>query len=90
VGHQAGEQDQKQYCVAIGYQAGSNNQEEYAIAIGAEAGNIGQPTKSIVINATGGSLVPTAPGQFHVAPIRKNIGPHQLYYDDVTGEITWG
>jgi len=77
--------------IAIGENAGFSSQGANAIAIGQRAGETTQPANSIVINAqTATALNPTSTSSFWVKPISPDINNNVLYYDDGTGEITYG
>ena len=81
---------QKDYAIAIGYNAGNTNQGTNSIAIGKNAGSQNQPQNSIIINANQGiALNTTTPSSFYVKPIRKDTSNNILFYDPVTGEITY-
>jgi hypothetical protein len=76
--------------VAIGREAGKDGQGDYSIAIGARAGQTNQADKSIIINATGITVNADISGAFYVKPVREVIKQKIMYYNDETGEITYG
>lgn len=106
IGTDAGYSAQQAYAVAVGYRAGRTNQGTNSVAIGNEAGAnllgansiaIGygaganlQGANSIVINATGANLINTTANTFTVKPIRNNTTANVLFYDNPSGEITYG
>lgn len=89
LGSQAGETSQEQKAIAIGNYAGQTAQGGNAIAIGTAAGRAAQTANSIIINATGVDLNNTTPNTFTVKPIRQQAQAQALYYDPVTGEVTY-
>jgi hypothetical protein len=82
--------------VYIGYQAGflgnedfEGSQGENAIAIGAKAAYTLALDNSITLNATGQDLSPSESGLF-IKPIREEAYDDvTLYYDPISGEITY-
>jgi hypothetical protein len=76
--------------IALGTNAGNVNQGANSIAIGAQAGVTNQAATSIVINATGIVLDNAIPESFVVKPVRGLVTAQALYYDDATGEVTYG
>lgn len=76
--------------VAIGAYAGYTNIGNNAIAIGANAGYANLANNAIVLNATGANLDQTTANTFTVKPIRPDSSGNLLFYNDVTGEITYG
>ena len=44
---------------------------------------------SIVINATGSELNTNGTDRFYVKPIRQDTSNNILFYDPITGEITY-
>ena len=89
IGTDSGHMNQGQYAIAIGTESGSLDQGQYSIAIGYQSGLNDQHSNSIIINATGSELDTDVSGLF-IAPIRGGItGPHVLYYEPQTKEITY-
>jgi hypothetical protein len=76
--------------VAIGYFAGHTNQGSSSIAIGANAGYTNQANNSIILNATGANLNQTTANSFTVKPVRAATTGNVLYYNDTSGEISYG
>jgi hypothetical protein len=89
VGNLAGNANQGASAVAIGVYAGQTGQGSNAIAIGNSAGRSNQPSNSIVLNASGTVLNGSAGNAFYVNPVRGATGPHSLYYDTTTKEVTY-
>jgi len=75
--------------VAIGFLAGNDGLGNNSIAIGSRAGNLDQANNSIILNATGANLTTSTANSFTVKPVRNDSAGNVLYYDDVTGEITY-
>jgi hypothetical protein len=59
-----------------------------AVAIGKRAGREAQSANSIVINATGSNLNASVEG-FHVAPVRNASTSDVVFYNSMTGEMTY-
>ena len=89
IGHSAGETNQGASAIAVGQLAGGSSQGANSIAIGNKAGSLSQPTNSIILNATNIALNTITAKTFHVKPIREDPSKNILYYNDVTGEITY-
>jgi hypothetical protein len=75
--------------IAIGTLAGDANQGANSVAIGRYAGRNNQAAQSIVLNATGVDLENITPDSFVVKPIRQEATAQALYYNPVTGEVTY-
>ena len=94
IGSDAANLNQKDNAIAIGLQAGgaglgSIGQGANSVAIGAKAG-FGQQDNTIVINATGNTLEGnTAANALYIKPLRVNTTGNLLFYNDITGEITF-
>ena len=89
IGSFAGVQRQKTNSVAIGNRAGQADQGEYSIAIGYQSGLNNQHDKSIILNATSNPLDSTVSGTF-IKPLRPTVTTNFVYYDEPTGELTYG
>jgi hypothetical protein len=76
--------------VAVGYFAGHTNQGSSSIAIGANAGYTNQANNSIILNATGANLNQTTANTFTVRPVRNTTTANIMYYNDTSGEISYG
>lgn len=76
--------------VAVGAYAGYTNIGNNAIAIGANAGYANLADHTIVLNATGANLNQSTANTFTVKPIRPDSSGNLLFYNDITGEITYG
>jgi len=97
IGSFAGQDNQGDGAVAIGSGAGFGSQGANAIAIGKRAGYTGnntltsQASNSIILNATGDYVTTGTSNAFFVKPIRNdNNGSNILYYNNSSGEITYG
>jgi hypothetical protein len=75
--------------VAIGYRAGYNGTGNSSICIGTRAGENSAHNKTIVLNANETALNADKSGAFYVKPIKNNINDNVLYYNHVSGEITY-
>jgi hypothetical protein len=86
--------NQKSNAIAIGNNAASSvlsDQGESAIAIGHNAGKTDAHANSIIINAQGSTeLNSDGTSRFYVKPIRADVSDNVLYYDNSSGEITYG
>lgn len=80
---------QGQAAVAIGPSAGEADQGEYSVAIGYRAGKLSMPNNTIIINAANATLDANVANAFYVKPIRNSDSGNVLYYDQVTGEISY-
>jgi hypothetical protein len=80
---------QGQAAVAIGPSAGEADQGEYSVAIGYRAGKLSQPNNSIIINAANATLDASTANAFYVKPVRQNNTGNVMYYNTVTGEISY-
>ena len=89
IGTEAGRYNQSPSSVAIGVFAGLANQGNYAVAIGGGAGSNNQPDSTIILNAQASALDATIPSSFYVKPVRSLQAANVLYYDSVTGEVTY-
>ena len=88
IGSGAGD-GQSDAAIAIGKSAGGNNQGLNSIAIGELAGATDQGNNTIILNATGATLDQTTANTFTVKPVRNANTANVMFYDDVTGEITY-
>ena len=78
-----------QGAIALGSYAGDANQGGMAVALGYMAGRNNQAANSIVLNATGIELENLTPNSFVVKPIRQQSQAQALFYDPVSGEVTY-
>ena len=79
--------------VAIGYEALKNiSGGNFNVAIGQNANSyLTNFSNTIVINASGGAdLSAEGSGRLYIKPVRTTSFPNALYYNDGTGEITYG
>jgi hypothetical protein len=90
MGWAAAQTTQGNAAVAIGEDAGRYYQGEYSIALGYQAGYNSQGNNSIVLNASGGQINGANANTFTVKPIRSDTTGNVLYYDESSGEITFG
>ena len=90
IGADAGHGTQGANAIAIGFKAGDSAQGTESIAIGKQAGYTNQANNSIILNATGSALDQTTANTFTVKPIRSTTTGNVLYYDETSGEITFG
>jgi hypothetical protein len=89
IGAGAGSTEQSTGAVAIGKDAGSTSQGSNAIAIGTGAGKAGQHSNTIILNATGSEMNSEGAGRLYVKPIREADANKALYYNAVTGEVSY-
>ena len=89
IGTGAGNLEQDTSSIAIGYLAGATSQGTNSIAIGYQAGLTNQHSNSIILNAQETALNSAASKTFYVKPIREDVSNNVLYYDHLTGEITY-
>ena len=96
IGSFAGQENQGDGAVAIGSGAGYGSQGTNSIAIGKRAGYSGsnqftsQASNSIVLNATGDFVTTGTQDSFIVKPIRNDTSNNMLFYNNSSGEITYG
>ena len=79
--------------IAIGYEALKNiSGGNFNVAIGQNANSsLTNFSNTIVINASGGAeLSAEGSGRLYIKPVRTTSFPNALYYDETTGEITYG
>jgi len=77
--------------IAIGTDAGSATQASNSIAIGQNAGVPAQQENTIILNATTANLSGNSHANaFYVKPVRNAATANLLYYNDTTGEISYG
>lgn len=89
IGYESGNANQNTGAISIGYNAGNANQGIDSIAIGTYAGMTNQASNSIIINASGITLDNTDSNTCVIKPIRNDVNPNYLYYNAITGEITY-
>jgi hypothetical protein len=90
-GQSSGNNFQGNNAIAIGQNAGANGQGANTIAIGTNAAPNVQPNNTIVINATGSNLSASVANSLFVKPMRSATNPNAVvYYNDTTGEVTYG
>jgi len=105
LGYGAGSSNQGSYSVALGFSTATHNQGGNAIAIGTQAGHTDQGTaaiaigkfagansqanNSIILNATNFALDVSTANSFTVKPVRNFVNNNALFYNPVTGEITY-
>ncbi len=89
IGAGAGAQGQANAAIAIGTDAGRSNQGSNAIAIGSKAGFTSQHSNTVIINATGLEVNSEGAGRLYVKPVREAMATKALYYDAITGEVTY-
>jgi hypothetical protein len=90
IGQSAGATEQGVESVAIGYGAGSNVLGNYSIAIGWNAGSNITGNNSIILNAANTAFQGPLSNAFYVNPVRNANTSNVLFYNNSTGEITYG
>lgn len=90
IGQASGRISQRTLAVAVGRSAGQSDQGTSSVAIGAFAGRTSQANNSIVINATGSDLDQTVANTFTVKPVRSTVTGNVMFYNNSTGEISFG
>jgi len=90
IGLDAGGNSQGINSIAIGPGAGTETLGNYSIAIGNGAGSLTSGNNSIIINAANAAFQGPLSNAFYVNPIRNANTANVLFYNNSTGEITYG
>ena len=88
LGYGAGYSSQGANSIALGRGAGNSSQGANSVAVGSRAGRTNQAADSIVLNATGADFDAAVAG-FHVKPVRNVSTSDVVFYNTVTGEMTY-